>query len=285
VLPEVGASADSWGTKVNSNFIDIDALFDSSDRLLTTKGGTGLATYTAAGAMLYSTAATVLTALAIGSAGKILRSTGTAPAWSTLTIPDTAAAGDLLYGSASNVLSALAKGTARQLMQMNSGATAPEWTSNLDIPGTLDVTGAAVLDSTLTVAGAASLNGAVALGNAAADAITVPGTIGSNLIFTDNTYDIGAAGATRPRDLHLGRNAVVAGTLGVTGKVTLGGEIEIDGALNHDGVSVGFFGTTPTSAGDITGDLSNIVDPIAGELISTLIAALTRLGLATDLST
>jgi len=38
-------------------------------------------------------------------------------------------------------------------------------------------------------------------------------TTGHLLAGTDNTYDIGASGATRPRDLFLGRNAVVGGTL------------------------------------------------------------------------
>lgn len=46
-------------------------------------------------------------------------------------------------------------------------------------------------------------------------------TLGGNLLFTDATYDIGASGATRPRDLYLSRNAVVGGTLGVTGVATL----------------------------------------------------------------
>lgn len=46
-------------------------------------------------------------------------------------------------------------------------------------------------------------------------------TLGGNLLFTDATHDIGASGATRPRDLFLSRNAVVGGTLGVTGAVTL----------------------------------------------------------------
>jgi hypothetical protein len=53
--------------------------------------------------------------------------------------------------------------------------------------------------TTLTASGATTLNGAVALGDAAADLITVPGTVNSNVIFTDNTFDIGASGATRPR--------------------------------------------------------------------------------------
>ena len=46
----------------------------------------------------------------------------------------------------------LADGTARQLLQTDAAGTAVEWTSNVDIPGTLDVTGATTLDGNLTVA-------------------------------------------------------------------------------------------------------------------------------------
>jgi microcystin-dependent protein len=45
-------------------------------------------------------------------------------------------------------------------------------------------------------------------------------TMTGNLLFTDATYDIGASGATRPRDLHLSRNAVIGGALTVTGAVS-----------------------------------------------------------------
>lgn len=86
-------------------------------------GGTGLATYTAAGRVLYSTGATTTAALALG--------------------------------------------TARQVFQVNAGATAPEWTSNLDLPGTLDVTGAAVFDAAGTFAGTLTASGAAAVGRAA----------------------------------------------------------------------------------------------------------------------
>ncbi len=78
---------------------------------------------------------------------------------------------------------------------------------------TVTVNDALDVNETLNVDGATTLNGAVALGNSAADAITVPGTVASNVIFTDDTYDIGAAAATRPRDLHLSRNAVVGSTI------------------------------------------------------------------------
>ena len=47
------------------------------------------------------------------------------------------------------------------------------------------------------------------------------GTLTGNLLFTDATYDIGASGATRPRDLYLGRNAIIGGTLDVAGLSTV----------------------------------------------------------------
>jgi len=48
-------------------------------------------------------------------------------------------------------VSKLQDGAARQLLQTDAAGTGVEWTSNIDVPGTLDVTGAATLDSTLTV--------------------------------------------------------------------------------------------------------------------------------------
>lgn len=43
----------------------------------------------------------------------------------------------------------------------------------------------------------------------------------------DNAADIGATAASRPRDLHLGRNALIGGTLGVTGATTVTGSVYV----------------------------------------------------------
>jgi hypothetical protein len=80
-----------------------------------------------------------------------------------------------------------------------SGATRPR---DLFLSRNLTVGG------TLTLTGGVNLNGNVTVGDASTDTLTINSTITSNLIFTDNTYDIGASGATRPRTLYLGTSLI-----------------------------------------------------------------------------
>jgi hypothetical protein len=62
-------------------------------------------------------------------------------------------------------VSKLQDGAARQLLQTDAAGAGVEWASNIDIPGTLDVTGAAVFDSSVSVTGTitGSLTGAASL--------------------------------------------------------------------------------------------------------------------------
>ena len=67
-----------------------------------------------------------------------------------------------ISASAEIAVSKLADGTARQLLQTDAAGTGVEWTDNVDIPGTLDVTGAATFDGTVYVGGSLTLEGTTA---------------------------------------------------------------------------------------------------------------------------
>jgi hypothetical protein len=99
-----------------------------------------------------------------------------------------------------------------------SGATRPR---NLFLAGAATIGGNLSVGGTLTLTGGVNLNGNVTVGDSAADTLTINATITSNLIFTDNTYDIGASGATRPRNLFLAGNATIGGAQTLTGALTV----------------------------------------------------------------
>jgi hypothetical protein len=122
--------------------------------------------------------------------------------------------------SAEIAVSKLADGSARQLLQTDAAGTGVEWTSNVDVPGTLDVTGAAVLDSTLTVAGAATFNGSVTMGDAD-DIILATGTgtkigtaVGQKLAFYNATPVVQPAAAAQAAAAAQTQDAVTDSTGG-----------------------------------------------------------------------
>ena len=94
------------------------------------------------------------------------------------------------------------------------------------------LTGPTISSPTLTGSISATdltISGNTTIGDAASDTLTVNSTITSHLLFTDNTYDIGATGATRPRNIFLSGNATVGGD------ITLAGGIDVTGAFGVDG--------------------------------------------------
>jgi hypothetical protein len=115
--------------------------------LAVANGGTGATTQAAAQANLLPAQA--------GNAGKVLATDGagvlswaTAGGTGTVTNVTGTAPIAVATGTTTPVVS-ITPGTARQLMQTNAGGTAAEFTSNVDVPGTLDVTGVGTFDANL----------------------------------------------------------------------------------------------------------------------------------------
>jgi hypothetical protein len=100
--------------------------------------------------------------------GNVVTTGDTGTVTSTMILDGTIANADI-SASAEIAVSKLANGTARQLLQTASNGSDVEFTSDIDIPGTLDVTGAVTLDSTLQVVGNISTDGSLVFEGATAD--------------------------------------------------------------------------------------------------------------------
>lgn len=72
-------------------------------------------------------------------------------------------AGDMIYATAASTYVRLAVGSARQLLQVNAAGTAPEWTSNVVLPGTLISTGLAVHGNATSLTVTSTASGSAAL--------------------------------------------------------------------------------------------------------------------------
>jgi hypothetical protein len=135
-------------------------------------------------------------------------------------------------------VSKLQDGAARQLLQTDAAGTGVEWTDDVDIPGTLDVTGIATLDGALNATGLASLDGGIDVDGAftVADATGNVSTSGTLGVTGQSTLASAAVS-----DLTSGR-VVLAGT---------SGELEDNAGLTFNGTQLDVNGDVI-----ITGDLT-----------------------------
>lgn len=175
-----GVTTISFGTTGLTPSTATSGAISVAGTLVAANGGTGQSSYTI-GDILYASGTTALSKLAAVAAGSYLRSagTGTAPVWSSTTIPNTAVLGDIWYGSAANTITALAGNTVngrRFLRQTGTGtvSAAPTWDTILasDIPGSA-LTKTDDTNVTLTLGGSAS----TALLNAASITVGWTGTL------------------------------------------------------------------------------------------------------------
>lgn len=151
-------------------------------------------------------------------------------------------------------VSKLGDGLPRQLLQTNADNTTVAWTSDVDVPGTLDVTGATDLDGTLNVDGAATLA-----------SLNVTGTAGIDGNFDINTNKFTIAASTG--------NTAIAGNLDVDNNTTLKnttvtGLLDVNGSATIDNVQVNA-NKIDTSSGELTLDSSGGIVNVDDQLVVT----------------
>lgn len=125
-------------------------------------------------------------------------------------------------------VSGVTPGSARQLLQTNAAGTASEWTSNVDVPGTLDVTGVTTLDGAVGVSGTATFGGVVGVSGAAA--------FGSTSNFTGvATF---ASGVGVSGTAQFGSSATVAGAATFQSSASISGSATVAGTATFGGAVI-----------------------------------------------
>lgn len=156
-----------------------DVIAANNASVKTTYGGTGVTTYTAGDTLYYATG-TALSKLAIGAAGTIQTSTGTAPQWvASLNLSQggtgltSFTAGDLVYFASGTSFTKLGIGTNGQVL--TSSGTAPQWTNASSVGVTTISFGTTGLTPATATSGAVTVAGTLAIANGGTGATTVSG--------------------------------------------------------------------------------------------------------------
>jgi hypothetical protein len=107
-------------------------------------------------------------------------------------------------------VSKLQDGAARQLIQTDAAGTGVEWTSNVDVPGTLDVTGTATFDSIAQHPLGSASNPSISFSGDANSGLYSPGadqvaisTNGTGRLFVDASGNVGIGTTVPTEALHI----------------------------------------------------------------------------------
>jgi hypothetical protein len=216
-LPDVSGTVVTTGDTgtVTSTMIANGTIVDADVNASAAIAHSKLANITA-GSVLLGNASNVPTATALSGDVTINSSGVTAIGSGVIVDADVSASAEI-------AVSKLADGTARQLLQTDAAGTGVEWTSNVDIPGTLDVTGAAVFDSTANIAGNL--------------------TVDTNTLFVDATNNRVGIGTTAPSSqFSVGADASGTPTISLDYTVTNTSVASI--SASHNTGEVRFFAKT-----------------------------------------
>ena len=150
--------------------------------------------------------------------GTVVTTGDTGTVTSTMILDGTIVDADV-SASAEIAVSKLADGAARQLLQTDAAGTGVEWTSNVDVPGTLDVTGAAVFDSTTSATGTSTAASFIPTSSTAptngvylpaANSVAIS-TNGSGRLFVDSGGGVGINIANPATRLDVNGNTRISG--------------------------------------------------------------------------
>jgi hypothetical protein len=123
-------------------------------------------------------------------------------------------------------VSKLQDGNARQLLQTDAAGTGVEWTDNVDVPGTLGVTGQSTLAS-------------AAVSDLTEDRVVIAGASGELEDSANLTFD--------------GSELGITGTLDVSSNATIGGDLTVEGTITADLTGNADTATALETARDIGG--------------------------------
>lgn len=156
-----------------------------------------------------------------------------------ITIPNTFTNGTVADATQVNAnFNALSANALNRAAGVFSGTPTPSSDNTIDL-------GSGALRFATIYGYAGNFKGNTTLGDAAADSVTINGTITSNVIATDATYDLGASGATRFRDFFLSRDATLGrdATVGRNLSVTAGniiGRAEFNAGNSGAAITIDF---------------------------------------------